>query len=518
MQSLFVFILVSAGVLMALMGVFLIASEKELKSKRREVETLLAKLEDALKGNVTGPASAPTQDNSPQLAELRAANQDLQSQIAGLSGKLELSRRAIAELEATQQNNAGDQDQTRELRAANEQLKMELNELRSRLRDSEARAAVTVAAHPDAGQQQLAQAQSEIAGLRQKLDDSQAKIRGLETAQQNAVNVAALEAQHLDERQRLQARIAEMDKEVSTVREKLRELDTLRVRCAESEQAQQSLRDEIRRHDEEIPRWQARIAEAEAHREQLSALQKPYSELLSKQVSMLEKQRELQEDLEAFARLMAAPTDAVQTMTSFASSIPSQAAAQTAAPAEEPKQATAAAQPEPKRARRFGIFPVVILLLAAGGLGTWYVGFDSSESTMPTVTASTQSQNSSPAAQRQRETHLQPESSAVTPGAASAPSMVKEPVRPAVKNNSESASVSPPVKRTPRVGGTYQITRASRVYARPTEFSQSIGDIEPGVKVSVVDSRDGWLEIHSKHGRPPGFIRSDVAARVSAQD
>jgi hypothetical protein len=54
---------------------------------------------------------------------------------------------------------------------------------------------------------------------------------------------------------------------------------------------------------------------------------------------------------------------------------------------------------------------------------------------------------------------------------------------------------------------------------KPTEFLPRIGDIEPGMKVSVVNSRDGcWLEIHSKHGRPPGFIRRDVAARVADQN
>jgi hypothetical protein len=33
------------------------------------------------------------------------------------------------------------------------------------------------------------------------------------------------------------------------------------------------------------------------------------------------------------------------------------------------------------------------------------------------------------------------------------------------------------------------MTRASRVYAAPNESSQPIGDIEPGVKVSVVNRR-----------------------------
>jgi hypothetical protein len=516
MQSLFVWIVMFAGAAVALLGVFLVASERELKNKRREIENLLAKLEEAPQGNAPAQAIAQQPDNSAPLAELRAVNQDLQSQIAGLSGKLELSRRTIAELEATQQGNANDQDEARQLRASNDQLKMELNDLRSRLQASEARPRDLVAAQENTSQQPLVQAQSEIAELRQKLDDSQAKIRGLETAQRNAVNVDALEAKHVEERQSLQARIAEMDNEISAGREKLRELDTLRARCAESEQAQQALRDELRRREEEIPHWQARIAEAEAHRQQLSALQKPYSELISKQISVVEKQRELQEDLEAFARLMAAPAEAVQTMSSFTSGIPNQpTAAPSAARPDEKEQPAAVAQSEPKRARRFGIFPVVILLLAAGALGAWYVGLDSSESTVPTVTASTRLHN---AALPKGELPSNMEATAVAPEPAPAPSAVKEALRPTVKENRESANALPQVKAPPRAAGTYEITRASRVYAAPSESSQSIGDIEPGVKVSVVNSRDGWLEIHSKHGRPPGFIRSEVAARVAAQN
>jgi hypothetical protein len=54
------------------------------------------------------------------------------------------------------------------------------------------------------------------------------------------------------------------------------------------------------------------------------------------------------------------------------------------------------------------------------------------------------------------------------------------------------------------------------VYAAPNELSRSLGDIEPGINVDVVDAREGWLEIHSKHGRPPGFIRREVAARLAS--
>jgi hypothetical protein len=59
----------------------------------------------------------------------------------------------------------------------------------------------------------------------------------------------------------------------------------------------------------------------------------------------------------------------------------------------------------------------------------------------------------------------------------------------------------PPVKPEARVAAIYEITRTSRIYAAPTEFSPRIGGIEPGKKVSVVNGRDGWLEVQSKHGR-----------------
>ena len=111
---------------------------------------------------------------------------------------------------------------------------------------------------------------------------------------------------------------------------------------------------------------------------------------------------------------------------------------------------------------------------------------------IPTVTASTQ---------KQIEPGLEPS---------------KEP--PAGRQVSGSENTTPPVKPAAKVAGIDEITRTSRVYAAPSELSQLIGDIEPGIKVSVVNSRDGWLEIPSKHGRPPGFIRRDVAARVADQN
>jgi hypothetical protein len=91
------------------------------------------------------------------------------------------------------------------------------------------------------------------------------------------------------------------------------------------------------------------------------------------------------------------------------------------------------AEAEPK-GRRFGIFPALLLLAATGAFGAWYFESDSTTPVIPTVTTSTQKQIDKPAA---------------------------------------------------RVAGIYEITRTSRVYAEPSEFSpQLIGDIEVGMKVS----------------------------------
>jgi hypothetical protein len=37
------------------------------------------------------------------------------------------------------------------------------------------------------------------------------------------------------------------------------------------------------------------------------------------------------------------------------------------------------------------------------------------------------------------------------------------------------------------------------------------------MKINVVDSREGWLEIRSKHGRPPGFVRQAAAVRIDPE-
>ena len=61
---------------------------------------------------------------------------------------------------------------------------------------------------------------------------------------------------------------------------------------------------------------------------------------------------------------------------------------------------------------------------------------------------------------------------------------------------------------------SYEIVHAAQVFREPNESAESIAQIEAGMEVSVVHAQDGWLEIRSKHGRPPGFIKHETAVRV----
>src|SRR5262245_39406738 len=64
--------------------------------------------------------------------------------------------------------------------------------------------------------------------------------------------------------------------------------------------------------------------------------------------------------------------------------------------------------------------------------------------------------------------------------------------------------------------GVYETTRATAVYEDPSSNSRVISQISGGTRINVVGSNGGWLEVRSKHGNPPGYVRSDDARQVSA--
>lgn len=61
----------------------------------------------------------------------------------------------------------------------------------------------------------------------------------------------------------------------------------------------------------------------------------------------------------------------------------------------------------------------------------------------------------------------------------------------------------------------YETVRSTPVYEEPANSSRVIAQIGSGTQITVVGSAAGWLEVRSKHGKPPGFIRADDAMFLS---
>ncbi|MGH7817470.1 MAG: hypothetical protein ACREOR_08795, partial [Candidatus Binatia bacterium] len=243
-----------------------------------------------------------------------------------------------------------------------------------------------------------------------------------------------------------------------------------------------------------------------------------------------EQQREYQEAMTSFSRLIEKPNINSQQAAGFNEFRAAAPHAETHRAAMEntsleadaaavsPEQVIGAAQMAPKPKRRFGLFPALIVLAFGGAMAAGLWSMKASENTAPaTVTASAlpaPSQNKAPAPPV---VAADPEPAASEAPATPPAPAAKEAASPAVKEKIEPAKAMQVAKVQQPVLGTYEITQSSRVYAAPSELSQTMGDIEPGVRVNVVNSKNGWLEIHSKHGRAPGFIRKE-SARVLAQN
>jgi uncharacterized coiled-coil protein SlyX len=88
----------------------------------------------------------------------------------------------------------------------------------------------------------------------------------------------------------------------------------------------------------------------------------------------------------------------------------------------------------------------------------------------------------------------------------------KAPSRPA-----DPVSSSSPVAPARRVAeaGTYETVRSTAVYEGPSTSGRVLSQIGKGTRVDVLRSTGDWLEVRSKHGNPPGYIRWDDTKFVS---
>jgi Tfp pilus assembly protein FimV len=91
---------------------------------------------------------------------------------------------------------------------------------------------------------------------------------------------------------------------------------------------------------------------------------------------------------------------------------------------------------------------------------------------------------------------------------------------PSPAQRAASSTPAPVAARRTAESGVYETTRTTSVYEGPSASSRVVSQINKGTRINVVGSSGEWLQVQSKHGNPPGYVRSDDArliGRVTSQ-
>ena len=92
---------------------------------------------------------------------------------------------------------------------------------------------------------------------------------------------------------------------------------------------------------------------------------------------------------------------------------------------------------------------------------------------------------------------------------------VAPPTRSVARAPDPVPAVSSTSSRRAHETGVYQTVRTTSVHEEPSFLSRVVAQMGRGTEVTVTRSVGEWLEVKSKHGKPPGFIPADDARLLS---
>jgi hypothetical protein len=561
-----IFIWLIAGAAIGLLGVFLVASERELKRKRQELEELKHQLSDSPAPALSNVATDVFAQDSGAPDELIARNKDLLEEISSLSTKLETSESRLEQLETLRAHLNSKESEITELRWECERLQSQITVLKTP-------SASNVPA-PDASMPN-SEKDAEIAELKQQLEASRAKVRDLENTPVQ-LSDADSRQQAFEELQRsLEVSALQLQNALAAEQEKQKALEAIQMLLSDMQERHHQLSEANARLREENSQYQQNLTnQSQFPVERLVVLRQRLESLRSKQAEVSEQDRLIQEEivsmnqlldevaeyrpqpsnamaysrlniLELTAQESADTADGDTERTSFGTraaelhSLRNDSFDKTNGISAEPQhhnsanltstsagtQATKQLSIQGLTKKRFGIFSAGIAALAVSGvLAAGFLGKDSEQNpsvtqTPPTVsterTAKFDDIPNPPISSTATNAALEhkPVDQAMKP----APAITqRSPVDSRLAKTSEKDTTAIAASGKPSLTAweSYEIIRPTRVLSAPREDSQLVANVEPGTQVNVVDSRNGWLEIRSKHGRPPGFIPKASAIRI----
>jgi chromosome segregation ATPase len=250
-ETVYVWMFIFAGATMIVEGICLLASERELRKQRREI--------DVLRRNhrPSGDQGFETLRNKELIEKISSLSNELEDTKRMMEGlqrhqrvsdsalkqRLQASQETIKELEAEQQCLAG-------VNFENQQLRDKIMNLQNQLQASEIQ--FREPAWQNRPAEHYEQLQKEIVELKQQAEEGQAKASELKAVQEE--------------------QIKNLQRELFMAKKAVQELDATSERLAGMERVCQELREENRRLEDRISRWQVRPAAANGRgRSQFSA-------------------------------------------------------------------------------------------------------------------------------------------------------------------------------------------------------------------------------------------------------
>ena len=431
-------------------------------------------------------ATAQSQLGASAMSENEAEkwNQRLQNEIDELKQELKQRQATVIELQNAERRCGEFQTETQQLRLGNQNLQIELDGHRIQLSASESRS-LELAGRNQELADHCARLEIELADSKEQLE---ANHREIKAARERLANAESREERYRDQQRKLETQIIDLERELSREKEKIRDLDNIKKRLGEMERVCQEMGEENRRLADERARWPERFAANEDDQRQVSLLGKQLEVVRSERARVIEgkykpTERVVAAQIEDSFRLTSdldrAEAKQDGTNTSGASLPDALGADRTDAVSSSSETELIVTEEQDTRRRvgalvrrnwRFGALPAAILVAIVVAMGFLGIPFSTSDE------------------------------SAVAPETSS--------------DEFSADDVARPQTKATHLPGTYETVRTTEVYTGPSEKAALVGNIGPKIKLNVVGSRNGWLEIRSKHGRPPGFIRQETAVKI----
>jgi myosin heavy subunit len=499
METLYAWLVLLAGATAGVLGMLLLASERELRSIRREVE----KLRSRQTGNSIDRSRPAERAETDSSADLMTRNKELAEKIYSLSSRLEESQKMVDELQNQQQRLVGAQSENQELYMENRQLQQEIADLRNRLESTNALLGTSGSQYDDLAERQF-QLQSELAQLSQQIDKLTAKnndqreqidslLSKLAASEKKIEDLQTLQQHTQSDNQQLRASNRELQQEIAHISQQLQPSE---ARLSESAKQNVEAAAGHARLQSEIADLTRQLEESRLQARQLEAAQRPPDDVESGEMIFRDPQHKLEAQSVEMQRELSAGEEKVQHHGNAIHPGSNDLGARIQAANEEAIQP--AARTLAKQRWSIGIVTAAVGVLAVGGaLAVSFLGTNSDDlfvSKEPAAAFET--------VWDQPPAETTPKRSKRTGSGSMAAS------------ENEFAKQKSGPQPAPRLQGAFKTTRPTEVYSRPSKNSSLIANIGPGMKLNVVDSHDGWLEIRSKHGRPPGFVRQEAAVRI----